>query len=602
MRQELDHDSPLYRMRHSLAHILAQAVMEYRPGTQLGFGPPTENGFYYDFLLPEPIAPEDLPAIEKLMRKIIGQNQPFEFAARAPQEAYEFLEGLGQTLKREYAEDLVGAQGESQVTFYSNGTFVDMCEGPHVEATGKIPAKAFALDAISGAYWRADDTRPQMTRIYGLAFPTDKELNAFLERRRLAQERDHRKLGRELGIFMISDEVGPGLPLWLPHGATLREEMERFSKEMEFRGGYVRVNTPHISKEQLFYTSGHLPYYKDTMFPPMQLEGESAYYLKPMNCPMHHLIYGHEPRSYRDLPLRLAEWATNYRYEMSGALAGLVRVRGMHMNDAHIYCRVDQLHAEFTAVLELHKFFYEYFRLGDFWMRLSLHDPKNTVKYLDNPDAWAFTEKTLRDILVASGLPYEEAMDEAAFYGPKVDFQIQNVVGREETASTGQLDFGGPLRFDLEYVDEHGQKQRPYIIHRAPLGTHERFLSFLIEHFGGAFPTWMAPVQVRLVPVAEPFVEYAQKLAASLRNELFRAEVDDSHDSFNKRIRNATIQKIPNVFVIGGKEAETESVTWRRYGHREQATRPVEEAFAVLRALRAQRVMDNFPDVELPPG
>ena len=301
MRQEVDHNSPLYRMRHSLAHILAQAVMEYRPGTQLGFGPPTENGFYYDFLLPEPITLEDLPAIEKLMRKIIGQNQPFELSARQPEDAYGFLEGLGQSLKREYAEDLITAQGEAQVTFYSNGTFVDMCEGPHVEATGKIPAKAFKLDAVSGAYWRADDTRPQMTRIYGLAFENDKLLNAFLERRRLAQERDHRKLGRELSIFMISDEVGPGLPLWLPNGAVLREEMEKFSKEMEFRGGYVRVDTPHLAKEQLFYASGHLPYYKDTMFPPMQLEGESAYYLKPMNCPMHHLIYAHEPRSYRDL-------------------------------------------------------------------------------------------------------------------------------------------------------------------------------------------------------------------------------------------------------------------------------------------------------------
>ncbi len=600
MRSELDHDSPLYRMRHSLAHILAQAVMEYRPGTQLGFGPPTESGFYYDFLLPEPITQEDLPAIEKLMRKIIGQNQPFEFSARQPQEAYAFLEGLGQTLKREYAEDLVAQQGEAEVTFYANGSFVDMCEGPHVEATGKIPAKAFTLDAISGAYWRAKESNPQMTRIYGLAFENEKELKAYLERRKLALERDHRKLGRELGIFMISDEVGPGLPLWLPHGAVLREEIEKFSKEMEFRGGYVRVNTPHITKEQLFYTSGHLPYYKDTMFPPMQLEGESAYYLKPMNCPMHHLIYGHEPRSYRDLPLRIAEWATDYRYEMSGALSGLVRVRGMHMNDAHIYCRVDQLHDEFTAVLELHKLFYEHFRLGDFWMRLSLHDPENKTKYLDNPEAWAFTEKMLRDILDASGLPYTAVMDEAAFYGPKVDFQIRNVIGREETASTGQLDFGGPLRFDLEYVDEHGQKQRPYVIHRAPLGTHERFLSFLIEHFGGAFPTWMAPVQVRLVPVAEPFVEYAHKLAAALRDDLFRAEVDDSHDSFNKRIRTATVQKIPNVFVIGGNEAESESVTWRRYGHKEQVTRPFAEALAVLRQMRVARLMDNFTDVELP--
>ena len=590
-------EDPLYRRRHSLAHIMAQAVRELRPGARLGFGPPTEHGFYYDFLLDQPLSADDLPEIEKRMRKIIASRQPFAMRSMPATEAIRHLEAIGEPLKVEYARDLM-THGETEITFFANGPFEDMCEGPHVASTGEIPPDSFTLDSLAGAYWRGDEKRPMLTRIYGLAFMNAAELKRFLEERRLAAERDHRKLGRELELYLISDEVGPGLILWLPNGAVLRDELEGFARETEFRRGYRPVHTPHLAREGLYRTSGHLPYYKDTMYPAMELEGESAYYLKAMNCPHHHIIYKSVPRSYRDLPLRLAEYGTVYRYELSGTLAGLLRVRGMTMNDAHIYCRPDQAKAEFLSVLGLCRFYYQHFRLSSYWLRFSAHDPARTDKYLDDPKGWAMAEAAVREALQEFGEPFDEAPGEAAFYGPKVDYQIKNVVGREESASTNQLDFGVPPRFDLKYKGEDGAFHCPVVIHRAPLSTHERMISFLVEHFGGAFPTWMAPVQVRILPVAAAFQEYAERLAAELRKHLFRAEVDAGPEQFNKRLRTSAIQKVPNVLVVGGREMENQTVSWRRFAQQtDQRVVPFAAFQVAIERLRRERLMDNFPDV-----
>ncbi|MCA9794023.1 MAG: threonine--tRNA ligase, partial [Candidatus Eremiobacteraeota bacterium] len=393
-------EDTLYCRRHSLAHIMAQAVQKLYPGTKLGFGPPVDNGFYYDFLLPQTISDEDLKAIEDEMRKILRERQTFEYRELSPDEAVEMLKGQGEHLKAEYAREL-GDRGET-LSFYRNGPFEDLCAGPHVEDTGKIPADSFKLDTLAGAYWRGDEKREMLTRIYGLAFMDKKELKEFIRLREEARKFDHRKLGKELDLFHISEEVGPGLPLWLPNGTVLREELEALAREVEFQAGYQRVATPHVTDGKLFETSGHLPYYKDAMFPPMTVDEERQYYLKPMNCPFHHLIFGSRPRSYRELPLRLAEYGQCYRYEQSGALAGLLRVRGMCMNDAHIYCTAEQLEEEFTAVLEMHRNYYEMFRLARYWMRLSIHDPENKTKYVDNPAAWASSEKIIEKILEKS--------------------------------------------------------------------------------------------------------------------------------------------------------------------------------------------------------
>ncbi|MDD2941874.1 MAG: threonine--tRNA ligase [bacterium] len=590
-------DENLYKIRHSLAHVMAQAVLQIRPKARLAFGPPIANGFYYDFDLEEPITPDDLPDIEERMRNIIKERQVFEHCDRSVAEAVGRLEEQGEVYKVEYAHELA-SQGETTLGFYRNGPFEDMCRGPHVEHTGMLPRDGFKIDSIAGAYWRGDEKRPQLTRLYALAFATKKELKEFEAQRELARQRDHRKLGAELEYYTIVDEVGPGLPLWLPNGTVLRDELEKLAEEVEFRAGYQRVHTPHITKSKLYYTSGHLPYYKDGMYPPMIID-EEEYYLKPMNCPHHHMIYRSRPRSYRELPLRLTEYGECYRYEDSGALAGLLRVRMLSMNDAHIYTQPEKLREEFRSVLDLHTLYYDKFRLSDYWMRLSLHDPANKDKYVDNEHAWQSSENILREVLDEMGLRYDERKGEAAFYGPKVDFQIKNVIGREETASTNQLDFAMPERFDLSYVGEDGAQHRPYIIHRAPLGTHERFIAFLIEHFGGAFPTWMSPLQVRIIPVASKFADYAESLSKSLRNELFRVDVDHSDDSFNKRIRKAVTSKIPNMLIVGGEEEEHNTVTWRRYAVKEQRNLPFAEFSEKLKTMRSARTMDNFADIEL---
>jgi threonyl-tRNA synthetase len=590
----------LYRRRHSLAHVLAQAVLELRPGAQLGFGPPVEHGFYYDFLFEQPFEESELREVERRMKRILKHPARFERSDMSWNEAVTLLGERGQPFKAEYASDLHANHGVERISFYTSGSFVDMCEGPHVDSMREIPTDSFQLDSVAGAYWRGSEHNPMMTRIYGLAFETAALLQDFVAKRALARERDHRKLGAELDLFIVSEEIGRGLPLWLPNGTVLRDELEALAREMEFRGGYVRVATPHIAKGSLYERSGHLPYYKESMFPPMQLEDEEPYFLKPMNCPHHHTLYAARPRSYRDLPLRLAEYGDVYRYEKSGQLAGLLRVRGMSMNDAHIYCTLDQVRDEFRKVIELHRYYYDMFRLENFWLRLSLH-AADKEKFVTAEERWQFAEELVREVLRDMQVPYEERTGEAAFYGPKVDYQVTNVVGREESASTGQLDFVAAERFDLEYVAADGTRQRPWVIHRAPLGTHERFIAFLLEHLGGAFPTWMAPVQVLIVPVAPAFFDYARRLAHELHDELFRARVDDSDDSFGKKIRNAATHKVPNIFVVGQKEMDADAVTWRRRGHeKHQPTLGFAAARAALHELRAKRLMDNFPDVEVP--
>jgi threonyl-tRNA synthetase len=593
-------DLELYKIRHSLAHVLAQAVLELRPGSTLGFGPPIDDGFYYDFVLSEPLSEDDFKALEKKMKHIVKQGQKFESEELPADEAFARIESeMGEPYKLEYAKELVSKQGLSSLTFYRNGPFLDMCEGPHVEQTRKLGKAAFKLRSIAGAYWRGDSDNVMMTRIYAWAYASRPELDARVKEHKLALERDHKKLGKQLDIYVIDEDVGRGLPLWLPAGTVLRDELEKLARELEWNDGYQRVSTPHLARTSLYERTGHLPYYAEGMYPFMELketrqteDGEEeqvkdTYVLKPMNCPHHHKIFASRPRSYRDLPLRFAEYGHCYRYEDSGALSGLLRVRGMCMNDAHIYCAEDQIKDEFIAVMLLHKRLYEILGMDNYWMRLSTwdpEDPKGMDKYVGDPEDWETGTARIREAMDAIGMAYEEVRGEAAFYGPKIDVQFRTVTGREETASTNQLDFAVPPRLNLTYTDRDGTQRHPYCLHRAPLGTHERFVAFLIEHYGGAFPTWLAPVQVMIEPVAEPFNGYANKLVADLRADFVRAESDLSHDTLNKRIRNAVTAKIPNVLVVGEREMDDGTVTLRRYGSRDTETMPFAEFQAKLAA------------------
>ena len=583
--KEQNTNSNLYKIRHSLAHILAQAVLEIRPNAKLGFGPPIDSGFYYDFDLDEPLSAEDLPKLEKRMRHIIKTGQVFE---REELDQTEIIKRLGkdnQSYKIEQVEDL--SLNNEPLSLYHNGPFWDLCEGPHVKKTSDIPKNCFTLETLAGAYWKGSEKNNMMQRVYGLAFETVDELKKYQEKRRLAMERDHRKLNRKQNYYTISDEVGKGLPLWLPKGTVIREELEKLAKETEFLGGYKRVSTPHITREELLHTSGHLPYYEESMFPPMEMEGERLF-LKPMNCPHHHMIFKAEPRSYRDLPLRLAEYGTCYRYEQSGELAGLLRVRCMTMNDAHIYCTPEQAKEEFIKVMNLHKDYYKLFGLRDFWMRLSLAE-ENAGKFVDEPELWKKAEKLVTEAMDEVGIPYEAVRGEAAFYGPKIDFQVTNVVGREETASTNQLDLVIGKRFGLSYIASDNEEHTPIIIHRAPLGTHERFVAFLIEHYGGAFPTWLAPLQVRVIPVASAFNEYANSLNENMYSSFIRTEIDDSHDSFSKKIRSAAITKIPNLLIVGENEQANKTVTWQRYGSKERQTLAIDTFLNLIQKEILQR-------------
>lgn len=594
--------TPLYRLRHSLSHILAQAVLTIRPDAKMGFGPPVDNGFYYDFDFGDnPISESDFKQLEETMQRIIKEKQQFEHLEKPVATAVAELAAAGQNYKAEYAQYLAdnGYAPNGTLSFYRNGPFLDMCEGPHLAATNEVPKATFKLDKLAGAYWRGSEKNPMLTRIYGLAFQTPPELKDYIEKRELARQRDHRKLGKELDLFEFDEEVGSGLPLWLPKGTVIREELEKWAKETEFKAGYQRVSTPSITREQLYYTSGHLPYYKDSMFPPMELEDEDRYYLRPMNCPHHHKVFATRMRSYRDLPLRLAEYGDTFRYEKRGSLSGLMRVRAMCMNDAHIYCSPADVKSELKSVIEMYKDYYSHLRLGDFRVRLSLH-AKDNDKFVDQEAEWLRSEEIVREVLNEMGIDFEEEAGEAAFYGPKIDIQLKNVMGKEETVSTCQLDFVMADRFGLEFNNAEGGTTAPYIIHRAPLSTHERMVSFLIEIYGGAFPTWLSPNQVQLIPVNETVIDYTKGIEEKLRGNLIRAEVDLSSDSFNKKVRNAVTSKNPNIWVIGSREAEEQTITWRRYASKDQVTIPLSTAIETLIKMRDSRLMDNFGDVALP--
>ena len=584
----------LYKIRHSLAHVLAQAVLDMRPGSTLGFGPPISDGFYYDFVLTSPITEEDFPELTRRIKKICKQGQKFYREDLDAEEALKRIEEMGEPYKREYGAELIEKNSLSSLSFYRNGPFLDMCQGPHVETTKEIPRDGFKLRSVAGAYWRGDSKNIMMTRIYGWAFETAAELESYVRAFEEAQARDHKKLGRELGIYAIDHDIGKGLPLWLPNGTIVRDELERLAKELEFKAGYQRVTTPHLAKESLYHTTGHLPYYEEDMYPPMELmestevseiddtdgirqteQVKEAYRLRPMNCPHHHKVFDAEPRSYRDLPLRLAEYGQVYRFEDSGAVSGLLRVRGMCMNDAHIYCTRDQIKEEFKAVMAMYQEAYDILGLDNFQIRLSKwdpEDPKGKEKYVDDPENWATSEEMLEEVLVELGIDFRTGIGEAAFYGPKIDIQFVTVTGREESVSTVQLDFAVPDRMGLKYTGSDGKEHVPYCIHRAPFSTHERMVAFLIEHYNGAFPTWLAPVQVQILTVSEQFDEYGKEIVAELRQNFVRAEMAPSNDTLPKKIRSGTTKKIPNLLIVGEREVADGTVTLRRYGQNRQET------------------------------
>jgi len=546
---------------HSSAHLMAEAVEGMFPGVKFWVGPPVENGFYYDMDLGDKkITEEDLVAIEKKMNELAKKNSPYERKEMPKAEAIKYFTAKGD----EYKLDLLQNLNDGEITFYTQGNFTDLCRGPHIPNTGLI--KAIKLTNIAGAYWKGDEKNKQLTRLYGVTFPSQKELDEYLAMLEEAKKRDHRKLGKELGIYTMDDDVGPGLIMWMPNGTVIIEELEKLAKETESAAGYKRVVTPHIAKESMYLTSGHLPYYADSMYPPMEMEGEK-YYLKSMNCPHHHKIYAAEPKSYRDLPYRVAEYGTVYRYEQSGELFGLMRVRCLHMNDAHIYCTKDQFEEEFRAVNEMYLKYFKIFGIDKYVMRLSLHSAdKLGKKYVNEPELWVQTEAMVREVLINSNIPFVEVQDEAAFYGPKIDVQIWSVIGREFTLATNQVDFSQGRSFKLQYTTPDNQTETPLIIHRAPLGTHERFIGFLLEHYAGKLPVWLAPVQVKVLPISDKFLDYAKTVADKLKKSDIRAEVDDRNEKIGKKIRDTELMKVPYMLVVGEKEMNDNKVAVRRQG------------------------------------
>lgn len=607
-------------IRHSLAHILAYAVQELFPGTKFGIGPAIEQGFYYDFDFREvkiinpkseilnpksrfyrgssmallsgqitnyklqnlkqefKLTPEDLPRIEKKMRELIKKNLKFERKLVAKEEA-------GKIFKSQpYKIELIGELPEENVSIYQSGDFIDLCKGPHIKSTlqfrsgqAKEVIDAFKLTKIAGAYWKGSEKNPMLTRIYGVAFETKKELENYLKLQEEAKKRDHKKLGKELELFDFSEEIGAGLPLWLPKGAIIRDEMEKWAKEIEKKEGYLRVATPHITKSKLFYISGHLPHYAEDMYSPFKID-EEEYYLKPMNCPFHHMIFKSRTRSYRELPLRLAECATVYRYERSGVLDGLMRVRGFTQNDAHIYCELSQAKDEFLKVMKLHEFYYRKLGIKDYYMVLALRNPKKKEKYHGDDEMWQLAERLTREAMNESKIPYKEQVGEAAFYGPKIDFIIKTAVGKEYAISTNQLDLYMAKRFGLEYTDQKGKKQTPVIIHRAPLGTHERFIAFLLEHYAGAFPVWLAPLQAKIIPIStKKHIDYAKKLYKELDEIGVRVEFDETKETVSRKIRNAELQKIPYILVVGDKEMGNETARVRERGKGDTGEKKLKE-------------------------
>ena len=546
---------------HSSAHLMAEAVESMYPGVKFWVGPALDKGFYYDMDLGgQHISEEDLRSLEVKMNELARKNSAYQRKEISKKDAVSYFFEKGD----EYKLDLLQNLTDGEITFYSQGNFTDLCRGPHIPHTGLI--KAIKLTSIAGAYWKGNENNKMLTRVYGVTFPSQKELDEYLLMLEEAKKRDHRKLGKELGIFTMDDDVGPGLPLWMPNGTIIIEELEKLAKETETDAGYKRVVTPHIAKESMYLKSGHLPYYEDSMYPPMELEGVK-YYLKAMNCPHHHKIFDAEQRSYKDMPLRLAEYGTCYRYEQSGELFGLMRVRCLHMNDAHIYCTKEQFYEEFKSVNEMYLKYFKIFGIEKYVMRLSLHNPaKLGQKYINEPELWKETETMVREVLVKTGTPFVEVQDEAAFYGPKIDVQIWSAIGREFTLATNQVDFAQGRRFELTFTNNENQPETPLIIHRAPLGTHERFIGFLLEHYAGKFPVWLAPLQVKVLPISDKFMEYAETISKKLKKADIRAELDDRNEKIGKKIRDTELSKVPYMLVIGEKEMNEGKVSVRRQG------------------------------------
>jgi threonyl-tRNA synthetase len=629
----------LERIRHSAAHVLATAILRLWPEAQFAAGPPVENGFYYDVELPHRIAPEDFDKIEAEMRKEIKANHRFERSIVSRDEALALarhgeLASLGARAEpSKFKLDIIeNIPADEEISLYRNGEFLDLCAGPHVMRTGNIGA--FRLTNVASAYYKGDENNPQLQRIYGTAFKNKTQLDEYFAMLEEAKKRDHRKLGKELELFTFDDDVGPGLPMWLPRGAAIIEELEKLAKETEFAAGYQRVRTPHIARENLYLTSGHLPYYADSMFPPMELRERAAqdvaqasslgrdrasrpvndhpgetlagptdkmsvlprvdrYYLKAMNCPHHHKLFAAVPHSYRDLPLRLAEYGTNYRYEQSGELFGLMRVRSLQMNDAHIYCTEEQFEDEFNAVNQMYLKYFKIFGIEKYVMRFSTHDPKKLgQKFVDNPELWLKTEAMVRGVLRRSGINYVEVPNEAAFYGPKIDVQVWSAIGREFTIATNQVDFAVPARFGLTYKTRENTEATPLCIHRAPLGTHERFIGFLIEHYAGNFPLWLAPEQVRILPIGDdaPLLEYARSIHNELRAHQVRAELDASSDHIKAKIARAEQMKVHTMLVIGKRDLEANAVSVRVHGQGNLGARSRDEVISRLLEQIAARV------------
>ena len=575
----------LEMIRHDTAHVLAMAVQALYPGTQVTIGPAIDDGFYYDFARNEPFTPEDLPKIEAKMREIVKADLPTHREVWPRDKAIAHFRDMGE----QYKAELIGSIPEGEeVSIYFHGDWHDLCRGPHFASTAKI-GDAFKLTKIAGAYWRGDAKNAQLQRIYGTAWRDQKELDAYLLKLEEQEKRDHRKIGRELELFTFSPDVGAGLPLWMPNGMVIRQELEFLALQEERKEGYRRVATPHIAKEALYYRSRHLPYYNEGMYSPLDIDGEN-YYLRPMNCPHHHLIFGATRHSYREMPIRIAEYGQDYRYEASGGLSGLMRVRGFCMNDAHIYCRYDQAKDEFIRVLRLHARYYDLLGIKEYYMRLSLPDMNKLDKYVDEPDKWVAALEIIKAAMDESGYRYVEGKGEAAFYGPKIDFMIKSAIGTEYTISTNQLDFLATQTFDLKYIGEDGAEHPVYVIHRAPLGTHERFTAFLIEHFAGAFPVWLAPVQARVIPISDKAGNYAQKVLKTLFDAPvtngtagLRVDIDAANERMQKKIRDAQLQKIPYMLVVGEREAAEGKVAVRLRSGKDLGTMPLETFVARIR-------------------
>ncbi len=562
---------------HSSAHLMAEAVEAIYPGTRFGIGPPIENGWYYDMELPEGVklVPDDLAAIETKMAEFAERDVPYNRIPKEYDEAVAYFKAKGDWLKLELLDGLKG----QPITFYEQGNFLDLCRGTHVPSTGKI--KFAKLLSIAGAYWRGDEKRPMLTRLYGISFPTKKELDEYLKNREEAEKRDHRKLGKELELFMITPKVGGGLPIWLPNGAVVRNQLETFLRRAQQKMGYSQVVTPHIGNLELYKTSGHYPYYKDSQFTPITVDDEQ-YMLKPMNCPHHHMIYASKPRSYRDLPVRLAEFGTVYRYEQSGELNGLSRVRSFTQDDAHLYMMPEQLLEELKSVIGLTQYVSKTLGFSDFKIRLSFRDPKNKDKYGGNDEQWIQAEKDVKEAADEMGLEYTIAIGEAAFYGPKIDFMLKDALGRSWQLGTVQVDYVMPERFNLEYIGADNQKHRPVIIHRAPFGSFERFISLLIEHYAGNFPTWLAPVQVAVLPITDAQSAYAEEITEKLKGMGIRVVLDASNEKVNARIRDQEMMKVPIMLIVGAKEQDVRTVSLRRHGKGNIGTITLEEAFSTV--------------------